>query len=186
MLCCVGQKWNCASRNVVVSVRCFYVQSRQCKYCSISSILFDPIPPQKNHFFMSFYSLHIPWIYIYKKKRALEHSQPVMVNFHELFPTFHHVLHSTFSIGFTSLCLLVQTLHRCFLNEPSVLLSFLQGLNYTIEREKQISFTHSQQCCLSLSPSLSQCFSHFFGLTAFTRLRLTVAELHNRRRCRAA
>lgn len=90
-----------------------------------------------------------------------------MVHFHELFPTFHHVLHSTFSIGFTSLCLLVQTLHRCFLNEPSVLLSFLQGLNYTIEREKKISFTHSQQRRLSLPFSLSQCFSHFFCTNSF-------------------
>lgn len=112
--------------------------------------------PKNNHIFMSFYLLHILWIY--NKKRALEHSQ--------LFPTFHHVLHSTFSIGFTSLCLLVQTLHRCFLNEPSVLLSFLQGLNYTIEREKKISFTHSQQCCLSPSLSLSM-FLSFFCTNSF-------------------
>lgn len=52
--------------------------------------------------------------------------------------------------------------------------------------ERKKNLIHSLTTMLSLSLSLSQCFSHFFVLTAFTRLRLTVAELHNRRRCHAA
>lgn len=164
VLCCA--KWNCHTQEH---------RRHSLLSCSISLMTV----------FLLFYLTQSPKCISYTStgvKKSLGTLLAVMVNFHKLVQTFHHMLHSTFSIGFTSFGLVVQTLHRCFLNEPSVL-SFLQGLNYTIQRKKT-TLIHSFTTKLSLSPSLS--LACFFVLTAFTRLRLTVVELNSRCRCCAA
>lgn len=90
----------------------------------------------------AFYLIHIYWI---KKTRSFGTLLARHGEFPQTVSDFspHALLHILDWIHF-------QTLHRCFLNEPSVL-CFLQGLNYTIQRKKIISFTHSQQCSLSFS-----------------------------------